>query len=208
MQLRQERALTFESYVTGHGWKTARLSCCPVCARPVSSLGTYGRKLPKPARIARFYCRPCGMTISLLPDFYASRTPGLLEDMEEAVAVAETARSVADAAERARPADAADAVTLASAVRWLCRRVVAVHRLLATVIGLLPARFEGCAPTVASFRERLGTTGVLVTLRGICSRYLGGLAAPLGLLGPPAARVRARRRSQQSMGPDPPPSSP
>jgi hypothetical protein len=160
--------------------------------------------LPVPARIARFYCRPCGRTISLLPDFYASRTPGLLEDIEEVVAIAESARSVEDAAERVRPADDANAVTLAAAVRWVRRRIRAIHGVLATIIGLLPARFEGCAPTIGSFRERLGTTRVLVELRGICARHLGGLAAPLGLLGRPAGPVGPRRRLQQSTGPDPP----
>ena len=144
------------------------------------------------------------MTISLLPDFYASRMPGLLKDIEEVVAVAESARSLEDAADRVRPAEDAAAVTLTSALRWLCRRVVAIHRALATVIGLLPERFEGCAPTIASFRERLGTTQVLVGLREICARYLGGLAAPLGLIDPRATRARPRWRRQQSTGPDPP----
>jgi hypothetical protein len=198
------RALTFEGYVTGEGWTTATLSCCPDCAGPVTSHGTYLRKLPRPARIARFRCEPCRMTISLLPDFYASRTPGLLEEIEDAVAVAESARSVEDAAERIRPADDADAVTLGAAVKWLTRRIVAVHRLLATIIGLLPWRFEGCEPTVASFRERLSTTRVLVELREICERYLGVLAAPLGLVGRPRARSRVDWQRQQSTGPDPP----
>lgn len=169
--------------------------------------GTYGRKLPKPARVARFYCKPCGMTINLLPDFYASRTPGLLEDIEEVVAVAESARSVENAAEDVRPAEDVNAVTLAAAVRWVRRRVRAIHSVLATLIGLLPARFEGCAPTIASFRERLGTTGVLVELRGICARYLGVLAAPLGLIGTRGGELLVRRRLQQSTGPDPPSAS-
>jgi len=148
------------------------------------------------------------MTIGMLPDFYASRRPGLLDDIEEVVAAAESARTVEEAAERVRPADEADAVTLASALRWVHRRVFAVHRILATIIGLLPARFEGCAPTVASFRARLGTSRVLVELREICERHLGELAAPLGLIGSPH-RCRARPRyRQQSMGPDPPASSP
>lgn len=148
------------------------------------------------------------MTIGLLPDFYASRVPGLLDEMEGAVAVAESARSKEDAAERVRPAEEDDAVTLASAVRWLVRRVVAVHRILATVIGLLPTMFEGCAPTIASFRERLGTSHVLVELRGICARHLGMLAAPLGLIGMPRSENWARRPFQQSTGPDPPPPPP
>lgn len=144
------------------------------------------------------------MTISLLPDFYASRTPGLLEDVEDVVAVAEAARTAEDAAERLRPADDADAVSLASALRWVGRRVTAVHSVLATVIGLLPARFEGCGATLTSFRERLGTPSVLVALREICARYLGVLAAPLGLVGRPDGPHRPPRRRQQSMGPDPP----
>jgi len=148
------------------------------------------------------------MTISLLPDFYASRMPGLLEDIEQAVAAAESARSVEDAADRVRPAEAADAVTLAAAVKWLSRRVAAVHRLLATVIGLLPSRFEGCVPTVASFRERLGTMRALVELREICARYLGSMAAPLGLVRAPRGRRRSILRLQQSTGPDPPTCAP
>lgn len=202
--MRLATALTFEAYVTEEGWRAARLSSCPTCDGAVTSLGAYVRKLPKPARVARFYCRQCGMTISLLPDFYASRTPGLLEDIEEAVAVAESARSVEEAADRVRPAEDADAVTITSALRWLGRRVAAVHRVLGTIIGLLPSQFEGCASTIVSFRKRLGTNKVLVALRGICARYLGMLAAPLGLVGGPAGSVRAPRRRQQSMGPDPP----
>jgi hypothetical protein len=148
------------------------------------------------------------MTIGLLPDFYASRTPGLLDDIEKVVAIAESARSVEDAAERVRPADDADAVTLAAAVRWLRRRVRAIHRVLATVMGLEPALFEGCAPTIASFRTRLGTTTVLVELRGICARNLGMLAPPLGLIGRCREELRPRRHLQQSTGPDPPSPAP
>jgi hypothetical protein len=208
VQLRQEGALTFEGYVTGQGWTTARLSSCPTCEGPVRSHGTYPRQRPRPAKVARFYCAPCGLTISLLPDFYASRSPGLLKDIEDAAAVAEGAASVEEAAEQARPAEEEEAVTLTAAVRWVRRRIAWARSLLATAIGLFPERFEGCAPTVTSFRQRLGTTQVLVKLRGICARFLGVLAAPLGLVPPPARREHRRRGLQQSAGPDPPPSSP
>lgn len=206
--MRQEGALTFEGYVTGEGWTAARLSSCPGCEGPVRSHGTYRRKCPRPAKVARFYCAACGLTISLLPDFYASRTPGLLEDIEDAVAAAESAASVEQAAERVRPAEAEEAITLTSAVRWVRRRITWARSLLTTAMGLMPERFEGCAPTVASFRERLGTTRVLVALREICAPYLGALAAPLGLVPHPTRRGRRRRGLQQSAGPDPPPSSP
>lgn len=148
------------------------------------------------------------MTIGLLPDFYASRTPGLLDDIEETVAIAESARSREEAAERVRPAADANAVTLTTALRWLRRRVRSIHELLATIIGLVPARFEGCAPTVTSFRERLGTNHVLVELRGICTRHLGHLSAPLGLIGVPRRETRAHPSFQQSTGPDPPAPAP
>lgn len=205
MQLRERTAHTFEEYVTGAGWRTARLSSCPVCGGPVTSHGTYARKRPKLAFVARFFCASCPTTIALLPDFYASRVPGLLDEIEDAVALAESERSLAAAAEEARPAEEAEAVTLPSAIRWVRRRVRAVHRLLTTVIGLLPERFEGCAPRVAAFRERLGIMNVLVALRGICATSLQALAPPLGLLGPPAMRFPAVRRHQQSSGPGPPP---
>ena len=204
MQVRQAMALTFEDYVTGEQWTTARLSWCPVCSGPVASHGTYVRKRPRVAQVARFYCAGCRMTIGLLPDFYASRMPGLLDDMETVVLIAECARSVEAAAEQARPADEVDAVTLTSAIRWVRRRVRTVHRILATAIGLVPERFEGCAPTVTSFRERLGTTRVLVALRELCVQRLHAIAEPLGLLGPPAGGAIAVRRRQQSMGPGPP----
>ncbi len=207
MQLRHRPALTFGDYVTGAQWETARLSSCPVCAGPVASHGTYPRKVPRPAQVARFYCAPCGVTIGLLPDFYASRRPGLLDEIEEAVATAETSPSLEAAADEVRPAEDAVAVSLTSALRWLRRRIGAIHRLLATVIGLLPERFERCAPTVTSFRERLGTSSVLVALREICAQWLHALPAPLGLLAAPERERVVFQRHQQSMGRGPPAST-
>lgn len=183
------------------------MSSCPSCGQGVTSHGTYTRKVPKAACVARFYCRPCGMTIGVLPDFYASRMPGLLEDVEAVVALAESARSVEAAAEEARPADEPEAVTLTSALRWLRRRTAPIHRILTTVLGLLPERLAGCAPTVRAFRERLGTTRVLVALRELCGAHLHALAVPLGLLGPPKREKNGRRGYQQSMGTGPPPTT-
>lgn len=207
MQLRHGTALTFEGYVTGAQWEAARLSSCPVCSGPVTSHGTYPRKLPKLAYVARFRCVPCRMTIGLLPDFYASRVPGLLDELEAVVLAAEAAPSMEALADEVRPADEDGAVSLTSALRWVRRRVVSVHRLLATVLCLLPERFELCTPTVTSFREYLGTASVLVALREICARSLHALAAPLGLLAAPARGDVVFRRHPQSMGRGPPPST-
>ena len=207
VQLRYPTELTFEQYVTAEAWHQARLEICPICppgqGRP-GRHGTYLRKLPTPARVARFYCPDTGTTISLLPDFYASRMPGTLPALEEAVAQAEAAPSVEAAANELRPGDVEEAVTLPTAMRWVRLRLARVRSMLATVRGLMPARFEDCQITVRSFRDALGVPSVLVALRGICARYLHTLPAPLGLRPPVTVRRRGGHRRQQSTGPDPP----
>ena len=207
VQLRYPTELTFEEYVTAEAWRQARLETCPLCpagqCRP-GRHGTYLRKVPTPARVARFYCPETGTTIGLLPDFYASRMPGTLPALEEAVAHAEAAPSVEAAANALRPGDVDAAVTLPTAMRWVRLRLARVRATLATVRGLMPARFEPCPITVRAFRAALGVPSVLVALRGICARYLHMLPAPLGLRPPGAVRRRGGHRRQQSTGPDPP----
>jgi hypothetical protein len=166
-------------------------------------LGTYRRKIPQVALIARFYCPEQRTTFGLLPDFYASRMPGTLDELEQAVAVAQAAPSVEGAADELRPAEAPDAVTLDAAVQWLRRRLAQVRELLVTASGLWPDRLSGLGHSIAAWRERLGTSRVLVGLRGICERHLHALPRPLGLtprsgLGKPSPGARP-----QSMGPDP-----
>lgn len=150
------------------------------------------------------YCADTGTTIGLLPDFYASRMRGTLPALEEAVARAEAAPSVEAAANELRPGDVDEAVTLPTAMRWVRLRLVFVRATLATVRGLMPARFERCPITVRAFRAALGVPSVLVALRGICARSLHTLPAPLGLRPPVAVRRRGNKRRQQSLGPDPP----
>lgn len=207
VQLRYPTELTFEEYVKAEAWHHARLEVCPICppgqCRP-GRHGTYLRKLPTPARVARFYCADTGTTIGLLPDFYASRMRGTLPALEEAVARAEAAPSVEAAANQIRPGDVEEAVTLPTAMRWVRRRLAFVRSTLATVRGLMPARFERCQITVRSFRAALGVPSVLVALRGICERYLHTLPAPLGLRPLVAVGPRGGKRRQQSTGPDPP----
>jgi hypothetical protein len=207
VQLRYPTELTFEQYVKAEAWHQASLEACPLCppgqCRP-ARYGSYLRKIPAPARVARFYCPRTGTIMGLLPDFYASRLPGTLPALEEAVARAEQAPSLEAAANEIRPGDVDDAVTLPTAMRWVRLRLGLVHSTLTTVRGLFPSLFERCQSTVRSFRAQLETTNVLVALRGICQRYLHALPAPLGLLAPSGRPRRARRRHQQSIGPDPP----
>lgn len=210
MQLRFESTLTFEQYVTERAWEQATLRACPLCTPGtchLQRLAPYMRKIPAVAFVARYYCPEQHTTFGLLPDFYASRMPGTLDDLEQAAATAEAAPSVEQAAQHLRPADRPDAITLGAAVAWLRRRLVLVRALLVTVMGLLPDRFAGLGLLLRAWRERLGTSRVLVALREICVRHLYALPRPLGL-NPrrPVAPPRGRER-QQSTGTDPPPRS-
>ena len=207
MQLRLGSTLTFEQYVTAQAWKQATLDRCPLCAPRtcrLERLAPYLRKVPVAAFVARFYCPIQHVTFGLLPDFYASRAPGLLDDVERAAATAEACGSTEHAANTVRPADAPDAVSLAAAVAWVRRRIAWMRALLVIVGSLLPERFPGVERSVRAFREHLGTSSVLVALRGLCARHLHALPRPLGL-NPrtPVALPRDRGR-RQSMGPDPP----
>lgn len=139
------------------------------------------RKVPVVAFVARYYCPEQHTTFGLLPDFYASRVPGTLDDIERTAAQAEASSSLEHTAEELRPGDDPCAVTLSVAVAWVRRRVAWVRALLLTVASLFPDRFAGVGPSVRAFRERLATSRVLVALRGICEPYLYALSPPLGL---------------------------
>jgi hypothetical protein len=207
VQLRMQTTLTFEQYVTQRGWVRATLATCPLCppgACRFQRLGTYRRKIPALALVARFYCPERHTTFGLLPDFFASRMPGTLDDIEHAAATAEVSVGVERAAEELRPADAPDAVTLGAAVSWLRRRMAWVRALLVTVAGLRPDLFAGLGGSIGAWRERLGTSRVLVALRGICAPHLHALPRPLGLNPRAQPGFGPGRLRQQSIGPDAP----
>jgi hypothetical protein len=211
VQLRLATEQTFEQYVTQRGWETATLSSCPLCEPGTCHcrrLGTYMRKVPAVAYVTRYVCPERHVTFGLLPDFYASRMPGTLDEIEGVAAQAERAPSLEKAADVARPADAPGAVTLGAALVWLRLRVQITRATLTTVTGLMPERFAGWPPRVSAFQRRLGTLRVLVALRGICERWLHALPAPLGLVPRPVGSLEHGRGHAQSVGPDPPPRAP
>ena len=72
------------------------------------------------------------LPISLLPDFFASRLPGNLDEIEDAVNTAGSCKSQEEAACALRPE-----ITLPSALRWLRRRIKYVIESLTTLAGLL-----------------------------------------------------------------------
>ena len=208
MQLRFETELTFEEYATGRGWERATLPTCPFhpaggCG--LSGHGTYMRKVPSVAWVARWYCPQAHATIGLLPDFYASRMPGTLDELEETVARVEQTKTIEKAADELRPAAAPDAVTLPTAVRWVRLRLELVKAVLIAALGLFPDLFAPGPPTMRHFRDKLGTHRALVALRGIAEARLHVLPMPLGLVPPPG--ICGGRPFQQSTGSDPPPAS-
>jgi len=173
VQLRLKTELTFEGYANGHGWERANLPTCPFHPKGgcgFAAHGTYMRKVPGVALVARWYCPEAHTTIGLL-----------LDALEETVARVEEAATIEKAAAEVRPADAPSAVTLPTAVRWVRLRMHLVRVMLLAVFGIFPERFAPGTPTVAHFRERLGTTRVLVELREIAEAHLHELPRPLGL---------------------------
>jgi hypothetical protein len=158
--------------------------------------GTYEVKCPAGVYVARWYCRSAHTTISLLPQFMAARLPGTVAELEEVVAVAEQARSLEQAANELRTDD----IALASAMRWVRRRVRAVHRNLVVLIGLLPDRFGRVTPTVTALRAHLRQPDVLVSCRQLTGPQLVHLAGPVGLQPPAQHRRYPNPLFQQQMG--------
>jgi hypothetical protein len=203
VQLRYKTALTSDEYVSREAWRDASLSGCPHHPWGRCSFarhGTYRRKTPAGTEIARWYCPQSHTTFSLLPDCLAARLPGTLHALEQAVAVAEKARSLQAAANALRD----DPIELPGAVRWVRRRVERVRLCLLLVIGLLPDRLSGCAATISQVRERLGQDAVLMALRGLVACELEHLPAPLGFYRAGSRSGDPAQANQQPMGPDPP----
>lgn len=184
VQLRHTCPLSGEAYVARSAWRDASLATCPRHPRGDCGLvrhGTYPRRTPTGMRIARYYCPTAHETFSLLPDCLASHLPGELAAVEAVVATVERARSVEAAADVLRPE-----ITLASAVRWVRRRLMPVRRALLAVVTLLPDLFTRDA-RLGAVRLALATPSALVALRTHAAAHLATLPTPLGFH-PRAAR--------------------
>jgi hypothetical protein len=199
VQLRHECSLTGEAYVARSAWREASLAHCPRHPGGGCGLvrhGTYPRRTPAGMRIARYYCPTARETFSLLPDCLASHFPGELDTIEHVVATVDAARSVEAAADRLRPD-----ITLASAVRWIRRRLTPVRVALITVVTLCPAAFVGDA-RLAAVRTALATASALVALRTHVADHLAALPTPVGFQPHRRARDRAPRTLPHGMGAD------
>jgi len=203
MQLRFATNLTCEQYISQEGWRNATLEVCPLhgerdCGFRVHS--SYERKAPTGLRVGRYYCPKGQTTFSLLPDFAAARLSGTLDEVEQAVEIAESATTLTAAARALRP----ELNDERSAVRWLRRRVQAVGTALTAIVTSLPELF-GTAPSMVAVRARLGVegSGLLVRLRTVGASLLHALLAPLGLYPRKRADAGGESQLQHKMGPDP-----
>jgi len=204
MQLRFKIDLTGEQYVTQSAWREASLSCCPLHPQGGCGFarhGTYGRSSSPPgAFVARWYCPLGHCTFSLLPDCLAARLPGTLAEIEQVVEVVEQAPSLEAAADELRTD-----IELPGALRWIHRRLKAVHRSLHLLKGMLPETFAAWPATVTAFREGLVIDGPLLPrLREIAEPYLLLLPPPLGFRPPPPRGGESLSGFQQRRGADPP----
>lgn len=175
---------TSESYVSQEGWREASIERCPRCNDGIPRHGTYPRKTPEGTQIARFYCRACHLTVSLLPSFLAAGFSDTLAVQQVAVEAVDVHDSFDAAAIALRPG-----IELQGARRWLRRRL---YRHALTL-------------TLASTALGLDSDAVAVfELRDNASQLIRALPTPVGLSHRPLVHWRPSSPKQQPMGPDPP----
>jgi hypothetical protein len=202
VQLRFACEHTGEEYVKQEAWRDASLPRCPLHPKGGCGFarhGTYERVSPPGTRIARWYCPAGHRTFSLLPDCLAARLSGTFSEVEAVVRAVEQAAHLEGACQVLRLD-----IELPGALRWVRRRVQAVHASLHLLKGLLPELFTTCPTTLTAFSAQLGVGEVLRALRHIGAAFLQRLPAPLGFVPrskPGGWRGRAR---QHGVGADPP----
>ena len=174
MQLRYDtNGLTFQAYIKHKEHEKASLDACPECHRTVKPWGYYPRKFPRCFLVRRYYCPPCHMTISLLPDFAAAGMPGLLGEIEAAAVTWEETGSNTDACPP----------RIVQKARWMHQHLQLVYSLLRVLTTLYPDRFGSLEPRILSFRSALQVECVLEELRTTLG-LLQALPRPVGFAVP------------------------
>ena len=202
MQIRYATNLSVEQYVRQQAWQAATLSQCPLHPQGACGFckhGTYRRKFPDGAKIARWYCADGHMSFSLLPDCLASRLSGSLIEVEDVITEVENSPSQEAAADNIRID-----ILLPGALRWIRRRIFLVKAILSMLIELLPGLFADCHPSILSFRSVLSVDYVLPELRQVASSYLPILPPPVGFGSRPETKKLKKSRFQHQTGTDPP----
>jgi hypothetical protein len=202
VQLRFACEHTGAEYVSQELWRDASLVRCPLHPHGGCGFarhGTYERVSPPGTRIARWYCPTGHRTFSLLPDCLAARLSGTLDEVEAVVRATEQATGLEAACQGMRLD-----IELPGALRWVRRRVQAVHTSLHLLKGLLPERFAALPASVTAFAERLGVATLLRALRHIAAAFLQRLPAPLGFAPRPSPVGGRDAARQHRAGADPP----
>jgi hypothetical protein len=202
VQLRFACEHTGEGYVSQEAWRDASLPRCPLHPQGGCGFarhGTYERVSPPGTLIARWYCPTGHRTFSLLPDCLAARLSGTLGEVEEVVREAEQAAGLEVACQGLRLD-----IELPGALRWIRRRVRAVHASLHLLKGLFPGLFATLPTTLTAFSEHVGVGAVLGALRQIAAAVLQRLPAPLGFAPRPQAGDGRDHARQHRVGADPP----
>ena len=157
----------------------AELRQCPIHPEGGCGIrrhGSYTRLIPIECKIPCWYCRTAHTLISLLPDFLASRLPGTLKDVEEVVLEAEKYPTLVSAAESIRPD-----IELQGALRWLCRRLNYVDKILNVTAGILsPIGFKD----LKRLQELFEVNFILPHLREKLNDHLYKMPHILGLISP------------------------
>ena len=125
--------------------------------------------------------------------------PGTLVEVEEAIMAVERASSQEAACANLRPGK-----ELQGLLRWMRRRLGAVHLCLLLLKGLLPELFIGCEPTISVFSARLGLSPLLPALREIAASHLSSLPAPIGFSPRDLGGGSPINQNQHPVGTDPP----
>jgi hypothetical protein len=202
MQIRYATDLTAEQYVRQQAWQKATLNQCPLHPQGgcrFGKNGTYARKFPDGAKIARWYCADGHMSFSLLPDCLASRLSGTLIEIEDVVTEVENSHSQEVAADKIRID-----IFLPGALRWIRRRIFLIKVALRMLIELLPDPLADCNPSILSFRSVLDVDYVLPELRILADPYLHILPPPVGFGPRPGAKKLRKTHFQHKTGTDPP----
>jgi hypothetical protein len=202
MQIRYATNLSAEQYVQQQAWCAATLNHCPLHPQGdcgFSKNGSYRRKFPDGAKVARWYCADGHMSFSLLPDCLASRLSGSLIEVEDVLTKVEHSHSQEAAADNIRID-----ILLPGALRWIRRRIFLIRASLSMLIELLPWLFADCNPSILSFQSVLNVDYVLPELRQVASSYLHVLPPPLGFGPRPGTKKLKKSHFQHKTGTDPP----
>ena len=202
MQIRYATNLSAEQYVEQKAWQAATLNQCPLHPQGGCGFcknGSYRRKIPHGAKIARWYCADGHMSFSLLPDCLASRLSGSLIEVEDVLTKVKNSHSQEAAADHIRID-----ILLPGALRWIRRRIFLVKASLSMLIQMLPGLFADCHPSILCFQSVLNVDYVLPQLREVASPYLQILPPPLGFGPRPETKKLKKSHFQHKTGTDPP----